>query len=61
MNFDDIEEEAVIAELHSRMTRHSSDSFDGKVTYAAWTDIPSVRFFPEKDVIVPTALQTEMF
>lgn len=43
------------------MTPHSSDSFDGVVSYEAWKYIPSVLIIPENDAIVPTPLLEVMY
>lgn len=59
--FNDLESEEEQARNLALMTRHSSDSFDGVVTYEAWKEIPSVLIIPEKDVIVPTPLLELMY
>lgn len=45
---------------HAMMTLHSSDSYNGKTSYEAWKDIPSVQIIPERDMIIPPALQEDM-
>lgn len=46
-----------VARLYGFFTRHSSDTYSGKATYAAWRDIPAVQIIPEKDVVLPTFVQ----
>ena len=43
------------------LTRHSSDSYSGKLSYEAYKYIPSVQIIPGNDVIVPVPLQEEMY
>ncbi|RYO80945.1 hypothetical protein DL766_000296 [Monosporascus sp. MC13-8B] len=59
--FNDLESPEDVAKYYSMMTRQSSDSFDGKLSYEAWKDIPSVQMVPEKDIIVPIQLQNAMY
>lgn len=59
--FNDIKSEELQAKYLAQMTRHSSDSYDGVVSYEAWKEIPSVTVIPENDVIVPTPLQEVMY
>lgn len=59
--FNDVKSEEEQARYLGMMTRHSSDSFDGVVSYEAWKHIPSVLIIPEHDVIVPTPLLEEMY
>lgn len=59
--FNDLESAEEQSQCLSLMTRHSSDSYSGVVSYEAWKDIPSVLFIPEKDVIVPTPLLELMY
>lgn len=59
--FNDIESAEERARLLSKMTRHSSDSYDGVVSYEAWREIPSVLVIPGNDFIVPTPLQELMY
>ncbi|RYP89246.1 hypothetical protein DL770_004465 [Monosporascus sp. CRB-9-2] len=59
--FNDLESPEEVAKYYSVMTRQSSDSFDGKLSYEAWKDIPSVQMVPEKDIIVPAQLQKAMY
>ncbi|RYP25510.1 hypothetical protein DL768_011474 [Monosporascus sp. mg162] len=59
--FNDLESPEDVGKYYSMMTRQSSDSFDGKLSYEAWKDIPSVQIVPEKDIIVPTQLQKAMY
>ncbi|OIW30890.1 hypothetical protein CONLIGDRAFT_293534 [Coniochaeta ligniaria NRRL 30616] len=47
--------------LHATMSRHSSDSYDGKVSYAAWKDIPTLQIIPAIDLIIPVPLQELMY
>lgn len=47
--------------LHATFTRHSADSFDGKVSYAAWKDIPSLQVLPSMDIVIPVEIQQAMF
>ncbi|TPX16886.1 uncharacterized protein E0L32_003448 [Thyridium curvatum] len=44
----------------SFFTRHSSDSYGGKLGYEPWMDIPTVQIIPGMDVVIPTALQEQM-
>lgn len=59
--FNDIKSEEEQARYLGQMTRHSSDSFNGVVSYEAWKHIPSVLVIPENDVIVPTPLLEVMY
>lgn len=59
--FNDIKSEEEQARYLAQMTRHSSDSFDGVVSYEAWKYIPSVLIIPENDAIVPTPLLEVMY
>ncbi|POS78015.1 hypothetical protein DHEL01_v203585 [Diaporthe helianthi] len=59
--FNDIKSEEDVSRYLGMMTRHSSDSFDGVVSYEAWKYIPSVLVIPEHDVIVPTPLLEVMY
>ncbi|KAK5791729.1 hypothetical protein VI817_007038 [Penicillium citrinum] len=43
------------------MVCHASDSYDGKVSYAAWKDIPSVTMIPSIDSVVPVPMQEAMY
>lgn len=49
------------ARLLATMTRHSSDSYDGKVSYAAWRDIPTLQIIPAIDLIIPVPKQELMY
>lgn len=49
------------ARLLATMTRHSSDSYDGKVSYAAWRDIPALQIIPSVDLIIPVPKQELMY
>ncbi|KAI3401432.1 hypothetical protein diail_10866 [Diaporthe ilicicola] len=59
--FNDLESAEEAPRYLSLMTRHSSDSYSGVVSYEAWKDIPSVLVIPGKDVIVPTPLLELMY
>ncbi|KAL1860702.1 hypothetical protein Daus18300_009045 [Diaporthe australafricana] len=59
--FNDVQSAEEQARCLSLMTRHSSDSYSGVVSYEAWKDISSVLVIPEKDVIVPTPLLELMY
>lgn len=59
--FNDIKSEELQAKYLAQMTRHSSDSYDGVVSYEAWKEIPSVLVIPGNDFIVPTPLQEVMY
>ncbi|KAB5528969.1 hypothetical protein GE09DRAFT_1194185 [Coniochaeta sp. 2T2.1] len=61
MLFNDQEDPAEAQRLLATMGVHSSDSYDGKVTYAAWKDIPTVYVIPLIDLIVPVELQELMY
>ncbi|OQE27824.1 hypothetical protein PENSTE_c004G09508 [Penicillium steckii] len=43
------------------MAQHASDSYDGKVSYAAWKDIPCVTMIPSIDSVVPVPMQEAMY
>lgn len=58
--FNDLSPEDAL-KLHSQMSTHSSDTYDGKASYEAWKDILTVQIIPEADLIVGTALQEEMY
>ncbi|KAB5571894.1 Alpha/beta hydrolase fold-1 [Coniochaeta sp. 2T2.1] len=58
--FNDVEDPAEAARLHATFERHSADSYDGKVSYAAWKDIPSVQIVPSVDMVISVAKQQEM-
>lgn len=58
--FNDMDEGAVDG-LLATFTRHSSDSFDHKISYEAWKDIPSVYLIPENDLIISTKVQLTMY
>ena len=59
--FNDIEDPEDVKKYHGMMSRHSSDSYNGQLSYEAWKYIPSVTLIPEKDMIVPTPLQEIMY
>jgi len=59
--FNDVEDPVERARLHATMTRHSSDSYDGQVSYAAWRDIPTLQIIPAVDIIVPVPTQELMY
>lgn len=59
--FNDIKSEEEQARYLAQMARHSSDSYDGVVSYEAWKYISSVLVIPENDVIVPTPLLEAMY
>jgi len=58
--FNDLTDEAEIRRYVAAMIDHSSDSFGGKLSYAAYKDIPSTFILPENDLVVPTSFQHEM-
>lgn len=58
--FNDLNTEEALEFLRF-MSRHSSDSYDGQVSYAAWKDIPSVTVIPSIDIVVPTPMQEAMY
>ncbi|KAB5572577.1 hypothetical protein GE09DRAFT_1185863 [Coniochaeta sp. 2T2.1] len=58
--FNDVEDPTEAARLHATFERHSADSYDGKVSYAAWKDIPSVQIVPSVDMVISVAKQQEM-
>lgn len=47
--------------LLATFSRHSADSYDGKLSHAAWRDIPSVQIIPSIDLVVPVAIQEAMY
>ncbi|KAK5096470.1 hypothetical protein LTR24_002535 [Lithohypha guttulata] len=59
--FNDVEDQSEMAKYYAMMTRHSSNSYGGKCTYAAWMDVQSVQIIPEKDVILPVHVQEAMY
>jgi hypothetical protein len=59
--FNDVEDPAEAARLIATFSRHSADSYDGEVSYAAWRDIPSIQIVPLIDSIIPVAVQDAMF
>lgn len=59
--FNDMDDQAEVAKYYHTLTGHSSDSYGGKCTYAAWKDIESVQIIPERDAIVPVAVQEAMY
>lgn len=59
--FNDVESEEEVETYFGMFTRHSSDSFDSKITYEAWKEIPSVYMIPGEDLVIPTQLQLAMF
>ncbi|KKY39861.1 hypothetical protein UCDDA912_g00177 [Diaporthe ampelina] len=59
--FNDLKSGEEQARQLALMARHSSDSYDGVVSYEAWKHIPSVLVIPENDVIVPTPLLEVMY
>ena len=51
-------------EIQKRMktfTRHASDSYSTKCTYAAWKYIPATTIIPTADAIIPAVEQERMF
>lgn len=59
--FNDFEDAAEVAKIHASMTGHSSDSYSGKASYAAWKDIPGTTVIPENDYIVPPPIQEALY
>ncbi|OIW31664.1 hypothetical protein CONLIGDRAFT_234566 [Coniochaeta ligniaria NRRL 30616] len=59
--FNDVEDPAEALRLHASFSRHSADSYDGKLSYAAWKDISSVQILPSIDMVIPVAGQEAMF
>jgi len=59
--FNDLEDQAEVARYHGMMTQHSSDSYGGKCTWAAWKDVNSVQIIPGRDMILPVAIQEAMY
>ncbi|KAH8912104.1 hypothetical protein BR93DRAFT_933173 [Coniochaeta sp. PMI_546] len=59
--FNDVQDPAEALRLHATFSRHSADSYDGKLSYAAWKDIPSVQIVPSIDMVVPVPIQEAMF
>jgi hypothetical protein len=60
MVFNDLPE-AEAARWFATFVNHSSDSYDGQLTYEGWRDVASVSIIPEKDFIIPTAVQENLF
>ncbi|KAH9904395.1 alpha/beta-hydrolase [Xylariomycetidae sp. FL2044] len=54
-------DEREIARLAGLMTCHSSDAFSGRLTYEAWRHVDCVTIIPEHDVILPVAVQEELY
>jgi hypothetical protein len=59
--FNDVEDPAEVLRLHASFSRHSADSYDGKLSYAGWKDIPSVQILPLIDMVIPVEIQEAMF
>jgi pimeloyl-ACP methyl ester carboxylesterase len=59
--FNDVEDPAEAASLHATMVSQSSDSFSGKVTYAAWREVKTVYVIPGADLIIPVEMQEDMY
>jgi len=59
--FKDLEDQAEVARYHGMMTQHSSDSYSGKCTWAAWKDVNSVQIIPGRDMILPIVIQEAMY
>jgi hypothetical protein len=59
--FNDITDQAEILRYGAAMTGHSSDTYSGKVTYAAWRDIPGTTIIPQSDMIVAVQEQEKMY
>lgn len=58
--FNDVSDPNLIQEQALHFAAHSSDSFDGKVTYEAWKTIPTLAIVPEMDLLMPLNLQDGM-
>jgi pimeloyl-ACP methyl ester carboxylesterase len=58
--FNDLPEEAALNFIGS-LSLHSSDSYNGEVSYVAWRDIPSLTIIPSNDIVVPTPMQEVMY
>lgn len=59
--FNDIESPEEVARCYDMMSLHSSDSYDGRVTYEAWKHLPCKQIIPEIDVILPVEGQEKMY
>jgi pimeloyl-ACP methyl ester carboxylesterase len=59
--FNDMTDQAEILKYGSSMTGHSSDSYSGILSYAAWRDIPGTTIIPQSDLIVATVEQERMY
>lgn len=59
--FNDVSDPDFVQELASQFAAHSSDSYDGKVTYEAWKAVPTLAIIPDTDLLMPFALQNGMF
>lgn len=59
--FNDLEDKEAALSYGASMTGHSSDTYSGRASYAAWKDIKGTTIIPEKDVIIATVEQEKMF
>jgi pimeloyl-ACP methyl ester carboxylesterase len=61
LTFNDLEDKEAALKYGASMTGHSSDTYSGRASYAAWRDIPGTTIIPQLDVIVATAEQEKMY
>lgn len=58
--FNDIPDPAIVQEYAVNFAAHSSDSYNGKVTYEAWKVIPTMTVIPDNDLLMPLSLHNGM-
>jgi len=59
--FNDMTDQNEILKYGRAMTGHSSDTYSGKLSYAAWRDIPGTTIIPQQDQIVATVEQERQY
>jgi hypothetical protein len=59
--FNDITDQEEALKYANSMTGHSSDSYSGKLSYAAWKDIPGTTIIPQLDLIIATEEQERQY
>jgi hypothetical protein len=60
MVFNDLPSEEA-AYWFAKFVHHSSDSYDGQLTYEGWRDVAAVSIIPGSDLVIPTAVQEDLF
>ncbi|KAF2430569.1 hypothetical protein EJ08DRAFT_715201 [Tothia fuscella] len=59
--FNDMTDQGELQKYGQAFTGHSSDSYSGVLSYAAWKDIPGTTIIPQLDLIVPTEEQERQY